>query len=94
MEELEKKYDDAIDTVEKDLLKKLKPDQIYELYGLHKVYVAGPNRVSRPGPFARQSKIKAWSSWLKHSHLTKKQCMLKYIKLVNDFLKQNPMKII
>ena len=94
MENLEKQYDHAIDIVEKVILKKLKPDQIYELYGLHKVYVSGKNREERPGPFASQSKIKAWSSWLKHSHLTKKQCMSKYIKLVNDFLKQNPMKII
>ena len=39
MEELENQYGDAIDIVEKDLLKKLKPDQIYELYGLHKVYI-------------------------------------------------------
>ena len=94
MEDLLNQYDKAIDIVEKVILKKLKPDQIYELYGLHKVYVSGPNREERPGPFASQSNIKAWTSWLTHSHLTKKQAMTEYVKIVNEFLKENPIKII
>ena len=88
--ELEQKYDNAIDVVEKHLLPKLKPEDIYQLYGIHKQCLAGNNKVPKPSPFADQNKRNAWVAWLKCAGMTQKQCMAKYIALVKGHLKQHP----
>ena len=88
MQELEKKYGDAIDIVEKVLLKKLKAEEIYQLYGLHKQYMDGNNKEPKPSAFADDKTRLAWVFWLKCTGMTKKQSMTKYIKLVNDFFKK------
>ena len=90
MNQLEKQYDQAIDVVEQYLLKKLKQEEIYKLYGLHKQYLAGNNKEPKPSPFADQNKRNAWVAWLKCTGMTQKQCMSKYINLVKSHLKAHP----
>ena len=86
----EKEYDHAIDAVEKHLLPKLKPEEIYQLYGIHKQCLAGDCKEPKPSPFADQNKRNAWVAWLKCAGMTQKQCMAKYIALVKGHLKQHP----
>ena len=88
--ELEEQYDNAIDGVEQRLLDKLKPEEIYELYGLHKQCLAGNCKEPKPSPFADENKRKAWCVWLKCTGMTKKQCMSNYIALVKFHLKKHP----
>ena len=90
MNQLENQYDQAIDVVEQYLLKKLKQEEIYQLYGLHKQYLAGNCQVAKPSPFADQNKRNAWVAWLKCTGMTPKQCMSKYIALVKAHLKAHP----
>ena len=90
MNQLENQYDQAIDVVEQYLLKKLKQEEIYQLYGLHKQCLAGNNKVPKPSPFANETKIKAWTSWLKCTGMTQKQCMSTYVNLVKAHLKNHP----
>ena len=86
----EKEYDHAIDAVEKRLLDKLKPEEIYQLYGLHKQSLAGDCKVSKPSAFANDRRKKAWLAWLKCTGMTQKQCMSKYIALVKAHPKRTP----
>ena len=89
MNQLENQYDQAIDVVEQYLLKKLKQEEIYQLYGLHKQYLAGNNKEPKPSAFADDKTRLAWVFWLKCTGMTKKQSMTKYIKLVNDLKKKS-----
>ena len=54
MSELEKQYDNAIDLVEQHLLPKLKPEEIYQLYGIHKQCLAGDCKEPKPSAFANE----------------------------------------
>ena len=86
----EKEYDNAIDAVEKRLLDKLKPEEIYQLYGIHKQCLVGDCKEPKPSPFADQNKRNAWVAWLKCTGMTQNQCMSKYINLVKAHLKAHP----
>lgn len=92
MNELQQIYNSSLDIVEQHLLDKLKPKDIYQLYGLHKQFLNGNNKKSKPSAFADDKTRLAWVSWLKCAGMTQKQCMSKYIKLVDIHLKNHPVK--